>query len=339
MKDAWTRRECLRLGVTAGLGVSLLRLPGMAQEAAGSATTTKAATKPATGIPLRHLEAGLAALSNTWRGYWGDGHYGAAAIAAYFFAREMELDERTCKAIETELDAFRAAGAKSFDFATPQQEATPERVEEIVRSLEKGIDHSRGAGHDQIFVSLALKAFRHAPALAKPDWIDGILEFDDHFRGRFRPDADTDFNRAHPLPKWQTPQELREAALACFLRPSGIGEVGHIHCLTHADAVAELWEMGYEALALRGAEALKIHINQDPAPKTPEAGLAKPWPDSPLTHALWENPAIRNKTWGFRGHNFKFPYSYYHHRAALRDGELRKQCDERALSVLGSVIG
>lgn len=335
MKDAWTRRECLKLGVTASLGTALFRLPGMPQGVAGEA----AATRPAKGIALRHLESGLAALANTWRGYWGNGHYGAAAIAAYFFAREQELDERTCKAIEGELDAFRAAGAEFFDFATPATAATPERLPEIVASLEKGIDSSRGAGHDVIFASLALKAFRHAPALAKPEWIDGILALDDHLRGHFRPDADTDFNRANPLPNWQTPQELRETALACFVRRSGIGEVGLIHCLTHADAVAELWEMGHEPLAVRGSAALKIHLNLDPAPTPPETGLAKPWPESPLTHALWENPAVRNKTWGFRGHTFKFPCSYYHHRAALRDAELRQQCDERALSVLGSVVG
>ena len=329
MKRSWTRRECLKVGVTAGVGGALLRLPGMAGMA----------EEPASGIAPKYLESGLAALSNTWRGYWGDGHYGAAAIAAWFFAREQQLDARTCQAIETELDAFRASGSQFFDFATPETEATPDRTAEIVASLEKGIDGTRGAGHDVIFATLALMAFREAPALAKPEWIDGILKLDAHLRERFRPDADTDYNRANPLPKWQTPQELRESALACFVRRSGIGEVGLVHQLTHADAVAELWEMGHERLAVRGSAALRIHLNLDPAPSPPEAGLAKPWPDSPLTHALWENPAVRNKTWGFRGHHFKFPFSYYRHRAALRDAELRRQCDERALSVLGSVIG
>ena len=342
-KDAFTRRDCLRIGVTAGLGSAFLGLglPGVSSLARAQATGTGAAkaANPGNGIPIAYLEAGVAALANTWRGYWGNGHYGAAAIAAWFFAREMDLDERTCKAIQAELDAFRSQGSAFFEFETPKEEATPERVPEIVRSLEQGIDSMRGGGHDVIFATLALKAFRQAPELARPQWIDGILKLDAHLRERFRPDADTDFNRSHPVPKWQTPQEMLEFALACFVRNSSAGEVGLIHEITHADAVAELWELGYESLAVRGSEALKIHINLDPA-LPPPAGVAyaDPSPESPLSHAFWENPAVRSKSWGFRGHNFKFPYSYYRSRTATRDAELRKKSDERALSVLATVI-
>jgi hypothetical protein len=260
-------------------------------------------------------------------------------IAAYFFARETQLDERACKAIQTELDAFRCAGQQFFAFEKPSTEATPERVPELARSLEASIDHLRGAGHNVIFASLALKAFHHAPALAKPQWIDGMIALDRHLREHFRPDAETDFNRAHPIPKWQTPQELTESALACFAHTSGHGAVGLIHGVTHADAVAELWDLGYESLAVRGSEALKLHINLASGPTPPHAELAEPWRESPLTHGFWENCAVRNETWGFRGHTFKFPYSYYRRRGAIRDEGLRKACDERALAVLGTVIG
>lgn len=330
MKSALTRRDCLTIGVTAGLGCPFL--PTLSAQSAEATGTEEE------GIPLRYLEAGLAALANTWRGGWANGHYGAAMIAAYFFAREVELDERTRAAIRTELDAFRKEGRRFFEFDTPEEEATPERVPEIARSLEQGIDQLRGAGHNVIFAALALKAFRHAPALAKPQWIDGILALDRHLREHFRPDADTDFNRTHPIPKWQTPQEMLESALACFVSAAGNGAVGLIHGITHADAVAELWELGYESLAVRGSEALKIQINLDPTPQ-PEGALAEPSPDSPLSHRFWENPAVRRETWGFRGHNFKFPYSYYRRRGAIRAAELLKGCDERALAVIGTVIG
>lgn len=331
MKDAWTRRDCLRVGVTAGLGSaflpSLSSLPG--------ATGTEEEHQ----IPPRYLEAGLAALANTWRGYWGNGHYGAAMIAAYFFAREVELEARTRAALQTELDAFRSEGRQFFEFDTPQEEATPERVPEIARSLEQGIDQLRGAGHNVIFAALALKAFHHAPALAKPQWIDGILALDQHLRGHFRADPDTDFNRAHPLPRWQTPQEMLATALAGFARGAGHGAVGLIHNVTHADAVAELWELGYESLAVRGSEALKIHINQEPTLPRPEDAPAEPALDSPLSCRFWESPAVRRATWGFRGHNFKFPYSYYRRRGAIRDADARKACDERALAVIAAVMG
>ena len=117
------------------------------------------------------------------------------------------------------------------------------------------------------------------------------------------------------------------------------GEVGLIHEITHADAVAELWELGHEALAVRGSEPLKIHVNLDPALPPPEGdACADPAPEWPLSHRFWENPAVRAKTWGFRGHTCKFPYSYYRCRNAIRDEELRRKSDERALSVLATVI-
>src|SRR5262245_29793078 len=334
MKHALTRRECLRIGVSAGLGSAFLGLPGVS----ALAGARDGGTDEQKGIPIAYLEAGLAALANAWRGDWANGHYGAAVIAAYFFAREVDLDARARKAIQTELDAFRGEGRRFFEFDAPKEQATPERVAEIAESLETGIDQLRGAGHDVIFGALALKAFRHAPSLALPSWIDGMLQFNQQFREHFRPEEDTEFNRAHPIPKWRTPEAMLEATLASFAGPPGTGAVGLIHNVTHADAVAELWEMGYEALAVRASEALKIQINLDPAPKQPVAPLAPPSQESPLSHPFWENPDVRKQTWGFRGHNFKFPYSYYRRRGALRDAELRKQCDVRALSIFATVL-
>ena len=308
--------------MTAGLGAALLRQRAIAAE------------EPE-GIPLSYLESGLAALANTWRGDWSNGHYGAAVIAAYFLAREAELDEKTCGALRSELDGFRGAGKTFFAFETPKEEAAPERVGEIAKSLEEGIDGLRGAGHGVIFASLAIKAFRHAPQLAKPTWIDGVLRLDRLIRDRFRPDPDTDWNRAHPLPAPKTPQEMLESAFACFERSTAPGPIGLIHAVTHADAVAELWEMGYESLAVRGWAPLAIQVNVDPAPRSPPVVLAAPAKETPLSHRFWEDPKVRAETWGFRGHSFKFPYSYYRRRGAIRDAELRKRCDERALAVLG----
>jgi len=330
--------------VAAGLGSTLAALPNLSSASAATAEPGRSAQdakndgrESERGISLRYLEAGLASLANAWRGYWGNGHYGAATISACFMARDLELDARACRAIEAELDAFREAGKSHFEFDTPKEEATPERVAEIVRSLETGIDQSRAAGHDLIFASLALKAFHHAPALAKPQWIESIVQLTRHLRERFGNDADTDFNRAHPIAKWQTPQELVESTFACFMRPTQGGPVGLIHGITHADAVAELWDLGYESLGARGGEALKVHINLDPALAEPEPPLAEAFPDSPLSHRFWENPAVRKQVWGFRGHNFKFAYSYWRRRAAIRDEALRSRCDARALAVIGTV--
>src|SRR5262245_46079782 len=129
MSSELTRRECLKIGAAAGLGSALLPRLGAQAEA---------------GLPLSYLEAGRAALAHTRPGYWANGHYGAALIAAYFFAREQELDERTRKALRAELDAFRESGRQFFEFETPKAEAVPERVGEIARSLDEGIAELRG---------------------------------------------------------------------------------------------------------------------------------------------------------------------------------------------------
>jgi hypothetical protein len=130
-----------------------------------------------------------------------------------------------------------------------------------------------------------------------------------------------------------TPHEMLESAFECFERTTAPGAVGLIHEVTHADALAELWDMGYESLAVRGSVPLFVQVNVDPA--SAKIDLPAPVPATPLSHRFWEDPAVRKNTWGFRGHSFKFPYSYYRRRDAIRDEDLRRKCDERALAVLG----
>jgi hypothetical protein len=107
-----------------------------------------------------------------------------------------------------------------------------------------------------------------------------------------------------------------------------------IHVVTAADALAELWDLGHESLAIRGSAALKNRINVDPTPSGNDSPLPAPAPASPLTAAFWASPDVRKANWGFSGHHFKFPFSYYRRRGALRDPELRKACDDQALRLL-----
>lgn len=328
-----TRRDCLRSGIALGFGPAILGLPG-------ARLLANAVAPPARepGLPERYLGAGLAALASVGSGYWSNGHWGASVIAAWFFARELELDEPALRAIQSELDAFQAGGKEHFESDLPEEKAVPERIDEIARSIEQGMDGLRGAGHGVIFSTLALKAFRHQPSLALPKWIDGVLALDRLIRERFRPDPDTDYNRAHPIPAYSTPGEMMESALTALVRRprllEEIGPVGLIHVVTFADALADLWEMGFESLAVRGSEALRIRINVDPASSGRESPLPEPSPDSPLAAGFWDSPAVRAANWGFTGHHFKFPYSYYRRRESVRDPETRKACDDLALRLL-----
>jgi hypothetical protein len=197
-----TRRDCLRTGVALGCSGALLGLPGSRLLAGADEPPS-----PERGLPFRYLESGLAALAGIKSAdQWSNGHYGASVIAAWFFAKELDLDQATLQALASELDAFQSNGKEFFAAEAPQEEAVPDRVEEIVRSIELGIDGLHGVGHGAIFSTLALKAFRHAPVLAKPRWIDGVLALDRFIRERFRPEPESGYNRAHPLPSFQTPQ-------------------------------------------------------------------------------------------------------------------------------------
>ena len=55
-----------------------------------------------------HFDGGLRALSQVGDRHWNAGHYGAAVIAAYYFAHEQGLDAAAFAALARQLDRLIA---------------------------------------------------------------------------------------------------------------------------------------------------------------------------------------------------------------------------------------
>jgi len=290
------------------------------------------------GLPASYLETGVAAFANAWRTNNAiAGHHGAAVIAGYFFSRENPLDEPARKALRAEIDAFLRDLGPSFRFESPAEAPDPDLCTRIVTTLETRIDEFRTGGHNVIWATLPLKALRHAPSLARPTTIDGICRLIELFHTQLPARHDTDYNRSHPIAKFQTPAELVTSAFSSFAAPVSLRPSEQIHFVTHADALAELWEMGFESLAIRGSEAMKINVNRialsTPARRPPDETL----PASPLAHGYWSDSRVRSGGLG-AGHHLKFPYSYYRRRKQLSDVPLRQRCDDQVLQMLAAAM-
>jgi hypothetical protein len=340
------RRAFLRGVAGAACGAALPRLlrgqvhqqvhrPAAAAPVRAAASADGAA---ATGLPREFLEKGLLAFANAWR--TDDpihGHGGAALMTAYFFSHEQELDAATAAAFRAEVDKFLETGARDFGFEPPAEAPDPEGCKKIVEALATRIDEFRTGGHNVIFSVLPLQAMTHAPELARPSTIAGVLKLLEQFHQRFGPRADHDWNRAHPLPKFSTPDEMVTAAFRAFSTPMSTRPSELIHCVTHVDALATLWELGHEALAIRGSEAMKININREPF-EAAEMGAGRPLPATPLEPGYWSHPRLQNRGLG-GGHFLKFPFSYYRRRGAVTDAELLGRCDLQARRMISDALG
>jgi len=244
-----SRRDFLRLAAAVGLlGPALIARDG----------------EPGP-LGKEHLAKGLAALADAHHRGWLQGHSGAAVLAACYFRAENALDERTARALERQIDAFIAHNAADFPAPDPGPgSADPARIAE---RLDAEIAELRAGGHDVIFASLALKALRDLPEYATPRIVDGIRALLELLVARRGPDRDTPYNLEHPLPPFESPQDIATITLRATLRPWGdvarIGTSGVLHWITHADAVLTLSELGYADLAQRGHAALRLHINQE----------------------------------------------------------------------------
>ena len=109
-----------------------------------------------------YLLRGLDALSRAHElDYFADGHRGAAIIAAYYFCREVDVEDGVVDIIGAMIDRHWTHTDLCAPF--PSQMPQPAQIGKIVESLERSVVGLRQAGHNVILPSLALKAFRQLP--------------------------------------------------------------------------------------------------------------------------------------------------------------------------------
>jgi hypothetical protein len=280
-----------------------------------------------------YLVHGLDALSRAHEtDYFGDGHRGAAIIAAYYLCREVEMARGADDIIREMIDAQWTHSPLCAPF--PDETPEPELVGKIAQTLQENMDGLRQAGHNVIFPTLALKAFRQLPEAVTPARVDGICRLIEAFTTA----EDIRLEENDNIPGLGNSPEAAELILSELLRTieafGGRGQGWSGHLLTYGRALLDLRQLGYETLARKGEHAFKIYIKRI---RMGPLATDRPRPEHPpselLPHQLsyWEN----RKAQPIRlGHVFKYPYGFYGLMDLAKDAHLKRQCMQVAYHIL-----
>ena len=273
----------------------------------------------------RYLASGLAALARVRDRHWNAGHYGAAVLAAYFFAEEQRLDAAATAALAEQLDRLIARHPELFAARAPGHAPDWGKVAALVEALKRTIGELHAIGHNVIFATLALKAVARRPELATPDNVAGLVEllgqFDAYGPGRpfygWDDPASVRLEPADAIPVYDSEAAIARTALAAFAEIETVypflhqGIVGHL--LTHAHALIDLARIGHAGLAAKGHDAHRLYVKL--ARNPPDAGEPIPReaaidPFAPGMAAFWQRDHEGGNEW-LVGHLFKYIYSFY----------------------------
>jgi len=322
-----SRQEFLKLvtGVMAGLSI-----PGIAT----AAVAPKAGNTRAAPLDDAYLERGLTAMARAET--WFDAHWGAGILAGYYLCRDHPLDAVTIAGIRKQMDTVIAVRGKQF---APLEDGRAERdlIEEVPTALSPAIEGGlRAHGHAVIFASLATRALRDAPEMARPKIVEPLCGLSRQIaKGRpQKPDAS-----AQGYVGTQTMIEATFDSLARFRPLLGHPEVrrpNFTHMITHTEALMNLELMGYADLARSGHLGHRTHIGA-PVPAVSEsapAGSEKTtlervmsgtfWTDAVNTDhwkVKWNQTTNPNGDWIASGHLFKVLYSFHRLMSRIRDAD------------------
>ncbi|MFC3802440.1 hypothetical protein [Cohnella sp. GCM10012308] len=318
------------------------------------------------------LENGLAVIATSRRrtGDIWEAHFGAAAIAAYFFIAENRLEADVARKIADQADrmvsehiegpagCFRsdrtASGNKALRRASECERA-------IAKALEETIDGLHWVGHNAIYAAASLKAIREMDGWGEPEDVKEIAELIRSFKGKIPGRSWIGYKTSEvkvlALPEKDGPSGIEDgAALSrAILRELTAFEtiykaeahhdlIGHM--LTFSHALVTLEELGYRALFERGlgplfklVHALRAsrHLRpgepvklHSPVDREPLAP-AQPSSSLPTESEFWDKDRSGD-VWDF-GHAFKFPYSFYH--LAARAGGADAAAFDRFRRIVG----
>ena len=209
-----------------------------------------------------YLEKGLWGLSRAHLVDTMTGHLGATLVAGYLFSQEhRELDRKVHTGIEKELDRV-LNGESVFDpgeggsittselfVPYPDEAMQVDQIDRIAQVLSRNIGGTRSSGHNVIYASLAIRAFREHPQHATSSIIDGICRLIKGFnqasagsgyygREKGRIDGDMMVLPEHPdFPPYANLERMIETVLNELLetateRRQGFGGLWHL--INHA---------------------------------------------------------------------------------------------------------
>ncbi|MEM7019082.1 MAG: hypothetical protein AAF512_17290 [Pseudomonadota bacterium] len=266
------------------------------------------------------LELGVIGLANTNKTYpylWFHGHKGAAVLAAYFMIQEAGLDNAVNDAVAG--FGHKIIAEDSGLFVEDEPDHGTADPGEIMQALEASINALSADGHDVIFSSLALKAFQAHPELATPSRVAGITvlikacQFDNPKRYYGFEDYRVDSIDYSSVPSFENPKQAATYTLfehEIVYPDQAIDGQNHflagdkLHDVTHAHALLELENIGYQSVAMQGLEALRKQFYLSDTTHIPEAiqAFETDLLFDPRTLSFWQRDIID-------AHQVKLAYS------------------------------
>lgn len=315
-------------------------------------------------LDKRFLKDGLMIISQSkqnTRDIW-NAHFGAAAIASYFFVKENELSIEVTKLIkvQTELMIKQHLGEAPIDELEKLNLPAAEFL--ILEALGETIDELHWVGHNVIYAALSLLALKEDEGYLAPYTAEKIAELIHSFAktipGRSwigysasevkrlqldTTDMLTDISEPSQLSAFVL-EELAQFK-TIYQAESHHDLIGHM--LTFSHALNILYDLGYVEYFKRGLPSLLklvkvLRVSRD-LNGLSTLKLISPVDRHPLTKAIrshylpieadfWKRNLMASD-WDF-GHIFKFPFSFYNHLNRITD--IPKQAIENFRYVLHS---
>lgn len=315
-------------------------------------------------IDSSYLYQGLCGLARAHLANSMAGHLGAALVAGGFFAEEHpDLDPAVYAGVARDLDRI-VAGEESLWFdaeavgitvpelfaAFPPEPPAGERVASIATALSANIEHTREAGHNVIFASLAIRALTEHPEHATPSIVDGIRRLIERFdsatpgpgyygkeRGWIDGDAVNLFDDDALPPYTDEATMVRsvidELIRSASMRRQGFG--GLFHIINHARALRELSQLGQPDLARRGLAAHHHHLRlyRSLPDVAGELGALVKARHDPRTPAYWsQRDSVQWSAW--LSHRVKTLYAFLDLLATVESAETRRDAEDAFLYLM-----
>ena len=302
-----------------------------------------------------HRNLGLTTMARSSEGSIWPAHFGAAAIAAYYFSASADLDAGAKEALTAQIEKMIA---QMPDLFTPFEDLGPESDAEtaIICALERSIHKLCDIGHNVIYAAIALRALRDTPEMARAHvtqrFVELIRKFEHIKPGMYIGGKGKRVHELRPgeddYPIAADVTEIAETALRQLLKFEQIYEndihkaqIGHI--LTHAHGLIDLLKMGYTKMVEAGLVPFRTKLKLLEAAQTFRPSNPTKWPvarraeDSPLTGAYWARDFSRTEhqqtDWD-HGHTFKYNFSFHELITCTDDAHLITACRDRFQSLI-----
>ncbi|EJQ61589.1 hypothetical protein [Bacillus mycoides] len=284
-------------------------------------------------------------------------HFGAAAIASYFFTKNNNIDEKTACNIYSQAKMMLHKQRLGETINNKQGVDYQSAEETIIKSLEQTIDELHWVGHNVIYASLSLLAIKELSHWGSEQDINNIanliLSFQKTIPGRSWIGFTTKevkqliINNEEIQSEIKNPKQLSEFVLnelsefnVIYKAESHQDLIGHM--LTFSHAINILYDLGHIELFQRGIKPLLklVYVLRKSRNLMPNAQIilnspvdrlpltkAKQVDTLPLDNAFWLKD-YSEFNWDF-GHIFKFSYSYFDHLTRVpeyKDKTFEKFC-------------